>query len=1586
MKANNTFKIEIINYVCLIKIPRCFRTNNWNAEYGIIQRKLRSLSADKIEHVKVDMTACVWADPLPMLSLCISLAEATKANIPVKIYLPELSEDRNRFMIFMELEGFNDIFEELGIADVFVGDSLINDKDRASLRDNVALQRYSECRIIPAQIIKVSEKTADFDTEAETETIVNDIFENRMINLQDKIPNYALENMRMKLWHILYETVSNVMNHSEQSFFGVYIRYRSGLASVSETSYQYRDIEKLAKEEENTNPTLGKDFIISTEGFVEVFVIDSGVGIIKTMGGRVSGRGHRFSKFFNDVYLNQKRRPDNQKTTTVSGGLDLISNLLKNERDFVHAREGIEFVGFHSSDNPQNINKSMKKEDSKTPLSGLAWIFRLSWKRAQSKNVESIHRFEGKFRANPIYKVMKISDELESEIATKYKSSFCVDDKQGDCIGLFGKERYTYKNIVWLPNELNSKNEILNNLKRLAHMLYFLAHVESKSGVDDFFKFVDEDPGKYIYKQLQNINSNEMKLRKIFSIGADVSHQRKVNELINLKYGNMKIELLHDKTLLILGVSDYEMIIYKNALNGSRIYDIDKEVASKVISDIIVCSKHFDILAFTLHEGLFAINDARARDFIKNSFQTTGLLTLQGAYLWTMWRNSIRFWDTLFSQDTDSDSYFKNVVVQWNDEKEITGYLHLENIISNPELYGVISDSVECLSGLFTDKECRYDSGDLLVKQLVDECNVKNFSESGDLRQNVIVESIYVTGITANGNLCNSDEENTLRCCLFFHANCNKPRESENSIVSTLFWQKQDKINEKKHPNKKRYARVGRTPFIMEEDTNSLPYIVSDESFRGNVYSRNVEQKYVDFQRAGFNAVRIGHFEYDGFHNFFQINYGNIFHESRLSKKGVFAFLVITLFYSLLESKNNNYIQQLIEQCAKDWQKVLTEAKNEYLGNVKNKEWFDVGIVIYASHHFTTQLVRDLDYILPKGYMDRFVPISTYVSLNKQGVVIPPTSKELLRSKLEKYCKGNKKHIIFFDTFIESGKTRKQLKHILLSKEFNKYWNQIGNIKTLSVIDSFRFLYSAPNAERHRSYWRIDLPRLGDSRSCSFCSAIKVSDEIKQSFAKRKDTDRDYTERLKSWQSNWSTIPALKVAPKAHGISPSYFGMFDTAKISPKYEPAIKTNIGLALYSNELQSVQLDDNIIVEILKKVNDPELIVLLIASRLILFGNWASEAFHLEMLGKLLKSLSEIQISKIIDVSNNYSSLAALILLLQDDKHIFRAWLEVSENFKYGNLDIEIALSWFARKNKGLYLGLPFKVIRVLDNADRRSAYDGFHKLLCNVSGRIHNKNIEKFCGDGFSGDYQIAVKCLTKANNDLQSVLKYLSHIHAEELCEKQFDYDQLRKDIATMDADVATIKDSDKKCSVETQIKIQNKFTTIFNCLKKWHEALFISAGMSGDHIGIVEKIHELVNKANRSTKSKIEISSIPNVQKTDLNLSEIWYFWNADVESSIEFLLDNVQHAREEFLVNGKNAYMSVEIERALDYCKIILHNKSSEDSETVKKDVLRKFLTRNYEERSKGLGVEFNWSSKKEGEWHDISTEITIPALEAKN
>jgi len=145
-----------------IRIIGPLRDAGWAAHFGTLQTALmaRRSSARAIDRATLDFSRCTWADPLPLLTLTMALAEFVQNGGIAEVVLPGSDAPdlkARRLLRFLALEGFADQMLNVGICLRNAQANIITSQHIPELSDIDVPLRYADSHCISAWILKMPE-------------------------------------------------------------------------------------------------------------------------------------------------------------------------------------------------------------------------------------------------------------------------------------------------------------------------------------------------------------------------------------------------------------------------------------------------------------------------------------------------------------------------------------------------------------------------------------------------------------------------------------------------------------------------------------------------------------------------------------------------------------------------------------------------------------------------------------------------------------------------------------------------------------------------------------------------------------------------------------------------------------------------------------------------------------------------------------------------------------------------------------------------------------------------------------------------------------------------------------------------------------------------------------------------------------------------------------------------------------------------------------------------------------------------------------------------------------------------------------
>ncbi len=532
---------------------------------------------------------------------------------------------------------------------------------------------------------------------------------------------------------------------------------------------------------------------------------------------------------------------------------------------------------------------------------------------------------------------------------------------------------------------------------------------------------------------------------------------------------------------VMAGLSTYQLIIYHELLRHIEVHS-DSEM------DWILVSEKWEVCCLTTSKGKRIMDSSleRGRQFAEGK---NGAFSLADLALLLREMDSRIFWNE--SANPGMDPFFNKPVV-WHktdttDEDTenlvLPRYLDLPVALIDPERYHACLRALKRCLSLFPGYQPI--PADNLVLSLVREAAMSQ-QINQDLPE-ILVGSVVVTGRTLNNLSCAGDQK-VLH--LFRHGEIDQAPKSS-PLVALLWKTDLSGIQEGgQAPNLtgqtgERWQRITSTPYIApagEKSISVLRYRNNDDGsldFNRPYYERTPEETYDDFKRLGI--LKIGHWYYGARHDLLTINMRLAFRFS-FQEKGPLYHWLYKEFETFFKSPG---------------------AKAH--------------ILVYPSHPVTDTLfdrirrTPDFKKIMPEGGM---IPIK-YVG---SKTVSPLLASHLVRERINKIIHGfgwkrNQWSAVLFDDGTISGKHLRETTQLLQALGAKPVYlivalERSGLPVQEEVIDYF--------FEKHRRFWRWDVPGLGSQGKCPLCQALSVVEMQLHSVSSSK-----IKERLKAWQDIW---------------------------------------------------------------------------------------------------------------------------------------------------------------------------------------------------------------------------------------------------------------------------------------------------------------------------------------------------------------------------------------------------------------------------------------------------------------------------------
>lgn len=1499
MIENVSIKISIDKTSLLIKFKNKLRDVIFGKHFGIIQRSIRAHCWQNItfEKIILDLTECTWADPTPMLSLIIEFA-FQKDQLEISVNLPsEKKNNTKQFLKFLAQEGFLTQFRAHCHKVTVNGKSFKTEDIDHFKRLSVDLC-YVNSSFIPAEIINANDKNQ-----------IIQWIESKLLYAEsiaiDKAPIWAHDDLLYRLKVFLRETIVNVFLHAyphhDDKYVGVYVRYREGLMGDLNVEQKISLTEAIIKESDKDFgcPRLPKEFLEERTGAIEIFVLDSGLGLCNSLLGnelKSDHRRRRLQKSWNDVFVKGRRKKNRKINLSKFGGLYLLGKLLVSNNDYLRACDDDEWCGSHFPMQRQHsaINKPAFGFDKiDNSVLGLCWTCRLAWLTPTDIIDKGFHHLT-EYPSN-YENILSQMPRLPIESLNK----IYIDDRRFDF-------EYQFKR---------------DQVGAIADCLLYMYYPPPNQTKND------------ILSAIQKIGSK--------SIGGKA------------------------KTLIICDIPNHEAITYFTALND---FKLTPKVGRWMLSfeRLILVSRRLSGCIFLLEKKRFHFTFKYSQNTTFQLFRSIlntkitispNLLTI---YQILKYNDSFIFWSRIIKSHIKDRTYIAGDVA-WGENKIIKDYLDFNQTLSDPICLKIYSIALARISGFFRDSKIFFKNIDYLTKGIVERYNsFEPLRQIGKIK-NIYLGSVYVTGITEK-KVAKPDVDN-----IIFHIF--KHPSSKNLANSLLFWIS-DVFDEDKEDSSTQlslfdwrlnfkndvgYRRVGNSPIIAKNGH----YYFTIPRWENNkcVYGRTPKNSYRDWQNAHPTIAKIGHWKYGINHDFVGINLYLELKNSFQTAGDLSKFLLNNFYYSLANINSD----------------ILTEFGKYILGEIGKRRLkktnSKIGLIVYPSHPLSDLSIELIKKCLTENVHNRIISVrSIFENRFASALLLPPLALERIKYELDELKENGLSEILFYDTTCISGGTRKSFKHTLFSLGASE-------VKTLTLLDRRRLPGKVPNINRHSSYWRLDIPRLGKKNTCPICKALKILEDFKDNLV-----TKDRREKIKIWMNMWKERSTL-INWKERGLSHSRVELEDEfKKFGIKYNSdensfdqiggddekiKIEKSIGLTLYVSEIHSMTGRSDLGLKYCK--NEKKLhssaIIELLSSQLLIFGNEFEDDTKLDILYKIFLASNSYDLS---EETNLYTSLAAITIFGQEKSVMDLLVNHIDKcdviNKNHINEDMIIVLAYLLSQNPLKEKQKYERVKRLLTSGHKLSEiYNNLTLEIYSVTGLSHTKPLCKFSDE--SVDLNIR---LNNTVDSLYQIKHLIEKIKPE--CARQIDaidsYDEIKSNLLLSIKSLCKDIEGLQKYgfSSEAYIDSRKQINQLIAELTKYHAQFFFKLEINKINTGegrpfennVIAKIIDSLKQANwRGIANEKKIAfrwmDQPLIRNTlsgqifpDSKSKEAWVVWDRKILEIIQDLFYNVIHSKKSIDDPWNNeegkADMWIFIDYQRNFLSINMANYTAESNDQIKK------------------------------------------------
>lgn len=1561
----------------------------WGAWFGEIQSVLRDREFNDIPFNEcwVNFKQCCWADPLPLLSLAQALAEFEHDGGQVRIFFPTIpnsdklksltalascrltkSNDQKdneikqarfsikqaRFLRFLALEGFITLLSEPNIINLpnhcvqliskkrtaRFGEEQFSNTGLALLKDLQVSMAFERSTCLLATLLNLQcpankEDTASLD--AIDDWVAKVLFQSIDQSVYDEVPSWAQDGLRYRLLTFLRETLHNVAEHAydghQRGLAAVYVRYREG--ALGEAPPTWGRLEEFLKREsvQHQVPLMGAQhkqwsFPYIRSGFFEVFVLDAGQGLCRSLGTSSSKDGgdsvHPTMLSVFDEKWNKGSSSKGDDRPTRRGGLYLVSELFTPNEDYFRARDEdtwwgtqlpLKKTGAGSQPWETIAVNAYGKECGNDGIKGLAWTARVSWLEAQDMP-------GGKGKG-----IWKEIDDKSAEDAV-----FSEGEKQS----------INYPAILVHDSRFQS---------------YFFSNIPGASPrSDDQVLLLLPEP-RWMKNHIQD------------------------------KLGGVLEQLdgISDLSLIFGDIPSEEAVTYLAAIAGaSRLQSEPFNAVKRVIlvtRELKVCVLQRDA------KDLFKVAPKATVAFSRSDLALSELAPHQSLidYLRVLRTHDGHRLQEIVTKPLSDSPYadFLCEKVDWHNDLTLNGYLDFPQTLTHPLCRSIYSISLQRLNGLFPRHDCQLIALDPLVDSLVTRFNAQTHPRPSSKQMRREPQSIHIGSVKVSGH---TEQAGKLPDTPVFHF-FRHPDSKRTDGCFLLPWIGPSEINSQ-NTDSTRFRRVGQTSVIARDGWKAYPLPRFDKQ-HNPIYEQTPRDSYRAWQEPSRTPMKLGHWSYGGHHEILTINLLLAFDTeldriSLVLEGGSLArFTYANLFCALGVTQ-----EHLNEQ----GRKLLAIVGNDnYRHLLPPGLWDRKPLLVYPSHAVTDHIIdRFLGLFLPE-YMEAvrsrliaILPVRRHRS--GSGLQVSGITLERLRSFVPPEKETDQPEppppVIYFDDAVISGRTYEEIKRLLRDMGYR-------DIYSLVLLDRQR-LPSADHMkrEKHVGYWRLDVPSMGGKAHCPLCHARDLVQSLSDSIVSPTHRER-IASWLQTWEARdtstqWGgaglrPIPlTLSKAERKFGVIRNSDGSYSQIG-GEKQQIRLTNSAGLIAWMTELHSITSRDDLPLAILKRETlSSEVRIQLLASQLLLFfaefdgGHARNLATHL--LEALWDSTSH----------DRHTALAVLTLvscgndiLIAVVKQFFTPVDSRLDQFKDRNLDLVLLLALVFATEKGELKQLredPLVdvAMRLLKPCGKPNLYYRLHREIKDALGKAHSSPLHRLV------DVAEDVTVLTKEQSmnmlgsaaQVRVITKSILWHWLRSETEAHKVFAQITYDVESCEAKLCEAIEQLWQVPMsgrdhQEQFKqAKKRGKELLKYGDKLHAGLFAPIGIQSmkqgrptEFLQEIKKLRAEFDSDDDSGKRVIKWSEpgqneskvlVSKIKKAEIN--EAFVVWDAEIKEAVQDMLSNARHSpaieiKDPWDKKGNNdvtAHCWCRISMSPNMVHIEMKNKSEKKKEQFEEDVRR--------------------------------------------
>jgi len=1410
---------------------------------------------------------------------------------------------------FLATEGFLDQVFKVGDI-IYFGDNQIQVLDKDILLAKIihldTKLNYTNCTVIKAQIINTSKLFEKKNTAGDW---LNEQLSEAKIGLLGKESELIIQDVLYKIKIFLDETLHNISQHAyndKNAWASIYVRFRNGTRNKSISVEERIDLQNNIELESKYCPRLNRQFVEENNCFVEIFVLDSGLGVATTYYGKE--RRLAFRNAIDEIFrLGKRRKSSELKNMTARGGLNLIYDLLQQDRDYICGYSDSEWIGDvvpFSKQNPVLFYDPGKVNS--VCAAGVCWIARLSMNSGTQLNQEDWKSWVGHLYDNPVFFGYKDQQYSHEELA-----DFQINDNRfpGDAFSKFSPQpifdviRAQQSNVViLLAGQLITKIKVWENIDKTLHH----------------------------HSPLGNNDS---------------------------------------KVLIIGDIPEKEALTYAAALIQARIYE-NASWKSKITDIILITQKFYVCVLSKIKDEnsqspqpsfTFVKDDAIREQYIHAIHYDPALpnpaRSIREYINFLKSYDSYLFWFHLRNHSLIK-YLFINQKIKWGEpDVYINGYLNFSLTLTQQIFLQLYKLSLTRCFGLFHNKVAALRNTDDLTTKLCEEFNSNLEINNTTQALTLYLGSVYGSGTNEKNTLINYPKiNNDLVANFFIHPGVEEFRPR----IALLFWPNADELKQFiVDANPVPYQRIGKSHTIAPYGWKYFPiprYEADGKSF----YQRNPRETYNDWQSISNAIISFGNVSYQNFTDLFRVDIKKALEYTFKYKTELAKYLIIEFAYVFNARNEDDFARK---EYFNFWQMANT------IESHKLTFYENIGLILYPNHLNTSLAINYIQSTFTNiNEENQLIPVDFTQSYHESNAyLISPLTLERIKDALNKQAAQGKNNVLFFDCTIVSGKTRKQIYHILEGLG-------VGTIRTLTILDRSRLPYNLPKKDEIRSFWRMDVPRLANGDYNPINASLQEIATMKTLFTE--PAKMRYDQWSKAWGNN-----VLGIVDAENGIEPSRlpaeaqqtkkFGVYN---FHPHDQIGGRDNLidlvnsfGLSIYCAEAHSMTGRNDLSLSMIEEFFlPPSIIIELMASQLLLFPHDFSTDLRLKMLKQLF------QASLSIPDSDNHTALAAIVLLRQGGNIITALFKDMfrihNMQDAVTNMDLRIGMAYLVNKFglQDLYDINSYDSILIKNQEDNIwQIYKRFHFEIYEGKGKMHSRPIlEIFSSEPKTFEQKLhdAIVSFSRLKsifkNDikewfLRSTGKPLTHAAIV----KKMD-DSYKNSLAILES-----KNADEYVKFSNSVKsdllpfLQNVHSALFTLISSKNDSVVQRrlSGLITEMIrritperwrdeGISKKISHFSDKVTPVILVSAFTPDFPESYKSHDNL---WVVFDRRVQEELENLLYNALYANLPFQdpnnkADVRKAHMWVGVNYEKDKLTINFINSIKESFEKVRTDIIK--------------------------------------------